>query len=537
MNRADARTVALELLGTLATALVMVVLGGALGAVADGREISAGPIVIAVVLLVVIAVTAGLAELGARRAVLAEEASLRRRLLERVLAGGLVQMMTAGVERVAVLRRSFTPQVVGAVAGPLLVLIVVAVAVGPLPALVLLPTLVIVPLVIGLFAKAGRNASGRSRTARARLARRYLEALHGLETLAHLGAGPRVSAELAEVGETNRRATMSLLARNQLILLVSDAIFSLAVITTALALSTWQLSTGAVTTGQAIALVLLALMLTHPLDMIGSFFYIGMAGRAQQTAMSTLLEAEPHTQQRAPRDITDPDHPASRPGGIRVRDLVVTHPGHPDVLRGVDLDVDGGARVVVVGPSGAGKSTLLSVLRGDILPVSGTVLVGGVPLTAGTQEHVRARSAVVTQDTWLFTGTLAENLRVGGPDASEQELWEVLELVDLRRFAEALPEGLDTSVGERGAALSGGQLQRLSLARALLSRRPVLLLDEPTSQIDPDSERTVLEALERAAHDRTVVLVTHRTAPARAGGAVWRMQDGTLTPRSTADAR
>ncbi|MFZ2625558.1 MAG: ATP-binding cassette domain-containing protein, partial [Propionibacterium sp.] len=200
------------------------------------------------------------------------------------------------------------------------------------------------------------------------------------------------------------------------------------------------------------------------------------------------------------------------------------------VLRDVDVEVPRGGRAVVLGPSGSGKSTMLRVLKGDLLPQSGEVLVDGVRLGAATRDRVRASSALVAQSTWLFTGSVRDNLALVRPQASEQELWAALELVDLADFVRGMPQGIDSAVGERGQALSGGQAQRISLARAFLSGRQLLLLDEPTSQVDLFSEQVIMAALDRLAADHTIVLVTHRMSAAGGASALWSVSAQTVRP-------
>ena len=197
-----------------------------------------------------------------------------------------------------------------------------------------------------------------------------------------------------------------------------------------------------------------------------------------------------------------------------------------DVLREVDLTVAEREQTALLGASGSGKSTLLSMLAGDLLPSSGTVRVHGVPLTEQTREQVRAASAVVQQHTWLFRASLAENLRIAAPAATDEQLWDALEQVDLARWARTLPQGLDTPVGERGLAVSGGQGQRIALARAFLAGRPLVILDEPTSQVDLESEAVIEQAIDRLGERATVLLATHR--PSLARGRAVHVRDGRI---------
>ena len=184
--------------------------------------------------------------------------------------------------------------------------------------------------------------------------------------------------------------------------------------------------------------------------------------------------------------------------------------GQEPVLEGVNLVVRRGEHLAVVGPSGAGKSTLMAMLAGNLLPSTGALRVGGTELTAATQDEVRSASALVAQTTWLFTGTIADNLRLAQPYATPSQMWHALEVARLDKEVALMPEGLETQVGEAGLGLSGGQAQRLSLARAFLADRPVLLLDEPTSQVDLASEAAIVESIDQLAQGRTVVTISHR---------------------------
>ena len=200
------------------------------------------------------------------------------------------------------------------------------------------------------------------------------------------------------------------------------------------------------------------------------------------------------------------------------------------MLSDVDLTVARGEHVALVGPSGAGKSTLLALASGDLLPAAGTVRVGGIASTAATQDEVRAAGALVAQSTWLFAGTIAYNLRLADPAAGPERMWQALERANLAEEVRLMPAGLDTVVGENGLGLSGGQAQRVSLARAFLADRPLLLLDEPTSQVDLAGEAQIIEAIDRLAAGRTVLTVSHRAGALTGADRVIRVADGALTP-------
>ena len=300
---------------------------------------------------------------------------------------------------------------------------------------------------------------------------------------------------------------MDLLAGNQLVILLTDGLFSLFLITAAAGLALVRLSTGAIDVGDALAVALTSYVLLEPLDHVGAFFYVGMGGMANQRAIRKILSRPLPRSTGRPGARTQPS--AATQASVVLDDVEAAW-GEDPVLEDVNLTVRRGERLAVVGPSGAGKSTLMAMLAGNLLPSDGSLRVEGTELSAATQDQVHSASALVAQTTWLFTGTIADNLRLAQPYATPSQMWHALEVARLDKEVALMPEGLETQVGEAGLGLSGGQAQRLSLARAFLADRPVLLLDEPTSQVDLASEAAIVESIEQLAQGRTVITVSHR---------------------------
>jgi ABC-type multidrug transport system fused ATPase/permease subunit len=192
--------------------------------------------------------------------------------------------------------------------------------------------------------------------------------------------------------------------------------------------------------------------------------------------------------------------------GVRARYA----PHEPLALDGVSLRLDPGRRLALVGPSGSGKTTVVNLLLRFLDPEEGRVTLGGRDLREYRQEDVRRAIAVAGQDAYLFSTTIRENVRIAKPDATESEIEEALRRARVWDWVASLPEGVNTLVGEEGTQLSGGQRQRVALARALLGDAPILVLDEPTAHLDPDTAERVVGDMLSAAHDRTVLLITHR---------------------------
>ena len=549
-RRAGALSFGLTLLGALGAGWCLICTGRALGALLSSSP-AAGLLAQALAAAAVSATCQLVAQRVARFSALTEEAHLRRLTLAHLLglgparaadirSGATASLLTDGAERVALYRQTFLAPTLAAAAAPLLVLIELAAFVDVVPALVLAAAVIVVPVFIAWCHSRLRASSSDSRRARMRLAAEYLDAIQGLRTLTLARAAERTSARLRLEGESNRRAVMGLLAGNQLVILLTDGLFSLFLITVAAGLALVRLSSGAIDISDALAIVLTSYVLLEPLDHVGAFFYVGMAGMANQRAIRRILSRP------LPRSTARPgaavSSPAAAQSSIVLDDVEAAWDADP-VLEGVNLSVRRGESLAVVGPSGAGKSTLMAVLAGDLLPNSGSVRVEGTELSAATQDEVRSASALVAQTTWLFTGTIADNLRLAQPYATPSQMWQALEVARLDKEVALMPEGLETQVGEAGLGLSGGQAQRLSLARAFLADRPVLLLDEPTSQVDLASEAAIVESLEQLSQGRTVVTISHRVGALTAADRTVRVEDGAVhevggagTPKSAGAA-
>ena len=542
-RRAGSLSFGLTLLGALGSGWCLISTGRALGALLRSSS-AAGLLAQALAAAALSAVCQLLAQRVARFSAITEEAHLRRLTLAHLLglgparaadvrSGATASLLTDGAERVALYRQTFLAPTLAAAAAPLLVLIELAVVVDVVPALVLAAAVIMVPAFIVWCHSRLRASSSDSRRARMRLAAEYLDAIQGLRTLTLARAAERTSARLRLEGESNRRAVMGLLAGNQLVILLTDGLFSLFLITAAAGLALLRLSTGVIDVGDALAIVLTSYVLLEPLAHVGAFFYVGMGGMANQRAIRRILSRPlPHST-TSPGARISPT--ATAQSSIVLDDVEATWGADP-VLEGVDLSVRRGESLAIVGPSGAGKSTLMAVLAGNLLPSSGSVQVEGTELSAVTQDEVRSTSALVAQTTWLFTGTIADNLRLAQPYATPSQMWQALEVARLDKEVALMPEGLETQVGEAGLGLSGGQAQRLSLARAFLADRPVLLLDEPTSQVDLASEAAIVKSIEQLARGRTVVTISHRAGALTAVDRTVRVEAGAVHEAGGASA-
>lgn len=505
-------------------------IGRAVDAVIDERALGWGLWACAGLCAAATGVSAWASSQLAGHSVGAIEKHVRHRLIDHVFASGpstrsrertgrIVNSATDGVERVANYRGSFIGPMIASLAIPLLVVIVIGVAIDWVSALVLALAIPIVPMAVGSFQAAFKSVSARYRSASRSLAASELDAIQGLSALTLMNAGAAMGRHLAERSEKVRRRVMRYLAANQLVLFVMDAVFSLGMITGAALLGTWRAGSGAITVGQALTLVLLSAIMLDPLDRVGQFFYIGMGGLASQREIRRLL-SEPVVVSDAPT-ATDPADPAANPAAtgdagapegasIDVHNVTFAYQEGVNVLTDASLHVDAGEHVVITGPSGAGKTTLANLLCANCRPDAGSIAINGHNLTDVTLRWIRRHITTVAQDTYLFTGTLRDNLLIANPQATDAQLHQALGAARLTRTVARLPYGLDTTVGERGTALSGGESQRVAIARALLKDAPILILDEPTAHVDLASEQEILRALTHLTRGRTTVTISHR---------------------------
>ncbi len=289
--------------------------------------------------------------------------------------------------------------------------------------------------------------------------------------------------------------------------------------------------------GQAAILAVLAAPGAHPVAAVVGVFLLAasfeavvglpragvLAGHASAAARRVLEAAE------TPVRVPDPANPALVPAGFALRFESVQfrwQPDRPPVFDGLTLEVPQGTRVALLGPSGAGKSTLAALAMKVAAPQRGRVLLGGVDIAGLAGGDVRRRIGWLGQATHLFDDTIRVNLRLARPDADDAALWGALDAARIGEMVRALPDGLDTWVGEGGARFSGGQARRLALARALLSPAPILILDEPCAGLDADTERAFLATLNDVAEGRSVVLITHRLTGVERLDRIWRLSGG-----------
>jgi len=424
--------------------------------------------------------------------------------------GELATLVTRGLDTLDPYFTGYRPKIVAAVVVPLVVVVRLAVA-DWVSVLVIVVTLPLVPIFAALV-----GAHTRARTARqwgllARLGGHFLDVVAGLPTLRAFGRARHQVHVVRQLADAHRRATMRTLRVAFLSALMLELVATLSVAVVAVPLSL-RLLAGSVDLGTALLVLFLAPEAYLPLRAAGSAFHDSAEGVTVAERVFAVLDTETDARPRTPPTIAVP-RSAGGPPELRFDRVTTRYPERDAAaVREVSLHVAAGEHLALVGPSGAGKSTLLALLLGFVHPERGRILVDGADLAELDPDAWRARLAWVPQRPHLFAATVADNIRLGRPDASLADVREAVHAAAADEFVAALPEGYATVLGERGAGLSTGQRQRIALARAFLRDAPVLLLDEPTANLDPRSESAVVDASSRLMAGRTAIVVVHRPA-------------------------
>jgi ATP-binding cassette subfamily C protein CydD len=427
-------------------------------------------------------------------------------------SGDVVTRLVDGVEALAPYYAGYLPQMCLSLIVPAMVLLFVLTA-EPWSALVLLGCAPLLPMFMVLVGKAAAAASERRWLRLRRLGARFMDALSGLTTLRLYGAADREQRILAAAGDAYRRDTMGVLRIAFLSALVLEffATISIAVIAVLIG---FRLLAGTLAFEPGMFALLLAPEFFAPLRALGTQRHQRMeATAAAESVLELLAGVDGGNISAVPRTATH--QPARHAPTIVFDGVGFGHDNDRDVLDTIDLRIAAGSRLTLVGESGSGKSTLLSLVMGFASPQRGRILIDGVDLATIDPAQWRAMIMWVSQRPHVFHGSVRQNLLLVRPDADEITLRRAIGFASLEPVIAGLPQGLETVLGEHGVGLSGGELQRLALARAWLRNAPVLLLDEPTQHLDTTTARAVEQALEAFGRDRTVIRIAHRLGDLR----------------------
>lgn len=420
---------------------------------------------------------------------------------EQVKTSEVVQVAVEGVDQLETYFGAYLPQFFYAMLAPLTLFIVLC-FVNVAAAVVLLICVPLIPVAIAAVQTWAKKLLSKYWGQYTELGDTFLENLQGLTTLKIYQADAFKQQEMNEQAEKFRKITMKVLTMQLNSITIMDLIaYGGAALGVIMAVTQYQ--SGGVSLEGCLLIILLAADFFIPMRQLGSFFHIAMNGMAASDKIFRLLDLEE----------TKPEITESFPSGHTIRCSGLSFSYEPDreILHSVDLTFPQGSFTALVGESGCGKSTLASILMGRNKEYTGSVSVGGVPLSSIQEESLLRNITYISHQSYLFKGTVRENLLMGKPGASDEELWAVLSRVNLAEFLKA-EQGLDTRLLEKASNLSGGQCQRLALARALLHDSPVYIFDEATSNIDVESENDIMREIHELAKSKTVILVSHRLA-------------------------
>ena len=434
---------------------------------------------------------------------------------ERIATSEAVQVSVEGCEQLESYFGQYLPQLLYAVLAPLTVFAFLAPLCLP-AAIALLVCVPLIPISIVAVQKIAKRVMGRYWGAYTDLGGAFLENLQGLTTLKIYQVDEACHRQMNEQAESFRRATMRLLTMQLNSITVMD-VFAFGGAAVGIIAAMVQFANGQIPFYAAFCVVFLSAEFFIPMRALGSFFHTAMNGMAVAEKMFAILDA-PESEQGT-RSV-DPEH-----AGIVVRDVSYSYDGQRAVLEHVDFAAPAGSFTGIVGESGSGKSTLAGILCGRNLGFEGDVEIGGVPLGQVSRESMAQTVTVVPFSSYLFSGTVRSNLLMARPKATDDELWDVLRRCRIDGFVRA-SGGLDTPVSEQGGNFSGGQRQRLALARALLHDTPVYIFDEATSNVDADSEQAIVGVIHELAKSRTVIMISHRLASVSKADRIFVLANG-----------
>jgi ATP-binding cassette subfamily B protein len=478
------------------------------------------------------------ASIACRTAARAQE-TLRGQLYDRIVAlgpawfaeqrtGGVMLSVIDGVEQLQTFFGQYLPQLAVALCAPFAIFGFIAFWDLPVATVLLVAALVALFGPIAVHMHERRTSLARAQAFK-EFGETFLDAVQGLPTLKAFGQSRVWGERLATQARAVSDNTFWVLAAGLLTRGIVDLGAALGA-ALALVLGAWRVTHGQMGLTTLLIVLMAGTEIFRPLRDLRSVLHQGMLGQAATAGIRSLLEANPPM----PAAGTDPLRDA--PASLDFNNVRFAYAGGRGLAhRGLTFSVAAGERIGIVGPSGAGKSSIVRLLLRQYDPQGGSICIAGQDLRTLDPEALRAKIAVVAQDTMLFAGTVEENLRLGRPDATHDEVEAAARAAYAHDFISSLPDGYQTSIGERGVQLSGGQRQRLAIARALLRDAPILILDEALSAVDAENEALIQRALDRLMQGRTTLILAHRLSSVIGADRILVLDDGLIAESGTHD--
>lgn len=441
---------------------------------------------------------------------------------EKVQTSEVIQVAVEGVDQLETYFGAYLPQFFYAMLAPLTLFGVMSFISFPC-AIVLLVCVPLIPVTIVAVQRWAKKLLSKYWGQYTALGDTFLENLQGLTTLKIYSADKFKNEQMNEQAELFRKITMKVLTMQLNSITIMDLIaYAGAALGIILAVS--QFRHGNITLWGCLLIILLSADFFIPMRQLGSFFHIAMNGMAASDKIFKLLDLKEatHTKEDIPINTND----------ILVRNLTFSYTADREILHGISLSFPENSFTAIVGESGCGKSTIASILMGRNKNYSGNVTLGFVELSDISEQALMKHITYVGHNSYLFKGSVRDNLLMGKPSAKDEELWAVLQKVKLSDFLKS-ENGLDTQLTEKGSNFSGGQCQRLALARAILHDSPIYIFDEATSNIDVESENDIMELIHTLSKTKTVILISHRLANVKDADKIYVLDKGSVTESGT----
>lgn len=434
---------------------------------------------------------------------------------QRVSTSETIQVAVEGVEQLEAYFGKFLPQLFYSILAPATLFAVLS-FISIKASVVLLICVPLIPAVIIIIQRFAKKMMGKYWGDYINLGETFLENLQGLTTLKIYGTDKVKNDEMNRAAEGFRRITMKVLTMQLNSIAVMDLIAfggtALGVIVSVL-----QFVQGEIEFSGAISIILLSAEFFIPLRLLGSFFHVAMNGIAASGKIFRIMDLEEET---VKTEIIENAH-------IKISDLDFSYDGSKRILKGISIDVPRGGFISIVGESGSGKSTVASLITGQIKGYKGSLMIGGSEIREIKEDSIMRHITAIGHNSYIFKGTIQDNLRMGNPHASKVEMISALKRANLYEFF-SWKEGLSKELEERGANLSGGQRQRLALARALLHDSDIYIFDEATSNIDVESEDSIMKTILALAGKKTVILISHRLANVEKSDEIYVLRNGEI---------
>ena len=438
----------------------------------------------------------------------------------------VVQVTVEGVEQLEIYFGKYLPQFFYSLLVPVTLFVFIS-FISLKAALVFILSVPLIPISIIAIMKIAKKILKDYWKSYSDLGGTFLENLQGLTTLKVFDIDEERHKKMNEEAEGFRKITMKVLSMQLNSITIMDLVaFGGSAAGTIMAL--FQFRNGEIAVGSLIVIILLSSEFFIPLRLLGSYFHIAMNGMAASDRMFGILDAEEREKVACSNNDINFDKVS-----IKVEDVQFSYDGERTVLNDINMNINEGGVVAIVGESGSGKSTIASLILNNYKVTKGRILLNNIDIEKVALDDIYENIALVSTNSYIFNGTILDNLLMAKSDATEKEIEEALKKARLYDFVESLKDGLDTNVGEGGNNLSGGQKQRLALARVILANRKMIIFDEATSNIDVESEEAIWEAIYELSKDKTVLVISHRLANVRDAKNIYVMNKGSLVESGT----